>query len=72
MLIIGFAGALYTGNIAINSAAKPVTFEPAKAGWGNAMEIPEIGLILFGIIGFAILTYGLVNKKELASPTKTR
>jgi hypothetical protein len=72
MLIIGFAGGLYSGNIAVNSAAKPVTFEPAKAGWGNSMEIPEIGFILFGIIGFAILVYGLVNKKELAVSKKNR
>ena len=72
ILAIGLAGGFYSANIAVNSAAKPVTFEPAKAGWGSSMEIPEIGFVLFGIIGFALLVNGLVNKEELEASRKNK
>jgi hypothetical protein len=72
MIVIGFAGGLYSANIAVNSAAKPVTFEPAKAGWGTGMEIYEIGFVWFGIIGFVLLVNGMVNKEEIEASRKNK
>ncbi len=69
LLLIGASGGLYAGSIAVNSAAKPTQYEPAKAGWGTSMEYIEIGFIFIGIIGYAVLIHGLVNnpKKEITS-----
>ncbi|MER5176369.1 MAG: hypothetical protein ABJB73_11445 [Candidatus Nitrosocosmicus sp.] len=71
LLIIGTAGGLFTGYIVVNSAAQVTDFEPTKAGLGN-MEPIEIGFIGIGIIGFALLTHGLVNKQEIEASSKSR
>jgi hypothetical protein len=67
--IIGTAGGLYAGSIAVNSAVKPTEFGPAKAGWGSNMEFVEIGFIWIGIIGYGALIHGMVNNpaREVAS-----
>jgi hypothetical protein len=72
LVAIGFAGGLYSANIAVNSAVKPITFEPAKAGWGSNMYFAEIGFIGIGIIGFALLVNGLVNKEEIEASRKNK
>ncbi len=69
--IIGIAGGLYAGSIAVNSAVKPTEFGPAKAGWGTNMEFIEIGFIWIGIIGFGALVHGLVNNPARELPSKS-
>lgn len=70
LLIIGSAGGLFTGSIAVNSATQPTGYQPLKAGWGN-LEPFEIGFIFIGILGFAILTHGAVNKQEIEAASKS-
>ena len=70
LLIIGSAGGLFTGYIVVNSATQPTDYQPLKAGWGN-LEPFEIGFIFIGILGFAILTHGAVNKQEIEASSKS-
>jgi hypothetical protein len=74
LMLIGIAGALYTGNIVVKLFTQSTDFQPATtAGFQGIMPLVEIGFIAVAIIGLAIMFHGIVNdpKKEIRSSAKS-
>ena len=74
VMIIGIAGALYTGNIVVKLFTQSTDFQPAtESGFQGIMPLVEIGFIGVAIIGLAIMFHGIVNdpKKELRTSAKS-
>ncbi len=74
LLIIGIAGALYTGNIVVKTFTQSTDFQPAtESGFLGSMAFLEMGFIAVAIIGLALMFHGIVNdpKKEIRSSSKS-
>jgi L-asparagine transporter-like permease len=74
LMIIGIAGALYTGNIVVKTFTQSTDFQPAtESGFLGSIAFVEMGFISVAIIGLTLMYHGIVNdpKKEIRSSSKS-
>lgn len=73
VMVIGIAGAMYTGDIVVKEYSQATEFMPATIqGFKGTSPYLEIGFIAVAIFGLALLSHGFVNdpKKELRTTSK--